>query len=96
MNEAISAKFRIIISKRVFRVAVNTYKSMSNVCYNCIVKKITETRPKNHFKNEQKSRDVAAKKELYSTSGVGEKLIIIVRIFINLLTTTPTNHTYTW
>ena len=27
-----------------------------------IVKKITETRPKKHFKNEQRSRDAAVKK----------------------------------
>ena len=36
--------------------------SLSNVCIYC--KKITETRPKKHLKNEQRSRDAAAKKEL--------------------------------
>ena len=52
-------------------------------------------RTKTHFKNEQRSRDAAAKKRA-NTSGVG-KIIIIVRIpiLIYLLTTTPTNHTYT-
>ena len=34
--------------------------------------KIAETRPKKHFKNEQRSKDAAAKKELYNTSGVGK------------------------
>ena len=42
---------------------------MSNVCY--IFKKITETRPKKHFKNEQRSKDAAAKKRP-NTSGVGK------------------------
>ena len=32
-------------------------------------KNITETRPKNHFKNEQRSRDAAANKRA-NTSGV--------------------------
>ena len=36
-----------------------------------IVKKITETRPKKHLKNEQRSRDAAAKKRA-NTSGVGK------------------------
>ena len=36
-----------------------------------IVKKITETRPKKHFKNEQRSRDAATKKRA-NTSGVGK------------------------
>ena len=44
--------------------------SMSNVCY-ILFKKITETRPKKHFKNEQKSKDVAAKKRP-NASGVGK------------------------
>ena len=34
-------------------------------------KKITETRPKKHFKNEQRSKDAAAKKRP-NTSGVGK------------------------
>ena len=34
-------------------------------------KKITEKRPKKHFKNEQRSRDAAAKKRA-NTSGVGK------------------------
>ena len=34
-------------------------------------KKITETRPKKHLKNEQRSRDAAAKKRA-NTSGVGK------------------------
>ena len=42
---------------------------MSNVCY--ILSKITETRPKKHLKNEQRSRDAAAKKRA-NTSGVGK------------------------
>ena len=41
--------------------------SMSNVAIYC--KKITETRPKKHFKNEQRSKDAAAKKRP-NTSGV--------------------------
>ena len=45
------------------------------------------------FKNEQRSKDAAAKKRP-NTSGVG-KLIIIMRIPIYLLITTPTSHTYT-
>ena len=44
--------------------------SMSNVCY-ILLKKITETRPKKHFKNEQKGKDAAAKKRP-NTSGVGK------------------------
>ena len=36
-----------------------------------IVKKITETRPKKHLKNEQRSKDAAAKKRP-NTSGVGK------------------------
>ena len=42
--------------------------SLSNVI---LLKKITETRPKKHFKNEQRSRDAAAKKRA-NTSGVGK------------------------
>ena len=42
---------------------------MSNVWF--ILKKITETRPKKHFKNEQRSNDGAAKKRP-NTSGVGK------------------------
>ena len=34
-------------------------------------KKIAETRPKKHFKNEQRSKDAAAKKRP-NTSGVGK------------------------
>ena len=45
------------------------------------------------FKNEQRSKDAAAKKRP-NTSGVG-KLIIIMRISIYLLITTLTSHTYT-
>ena len=44
------------------------------------------------FKNEQRSKDAAAKKRP-NTSGVG-KLIIIMRISI-YLHITPTSHTYT-
>ena len=43
--------------------------SLRNACIYC--KKITETRPKKHFKNEQRSGDAAAKKRA-NTSGVGE------------------------
>ena len=43
--------------------------SMSNVAIYC--KKITETRPKKHFKNEQRSKDAAAQKRP-NTSGVGK------------------------
>ena len=42
---------------------------MSNVAIYC--KKITETRPKKHLKNEQRSKDAAAKKRP-NTSGVGK------------------------
>ena len=63
------------------------------------------TRKKKHFKNEQRSRDAAAKKRA-NTSGVGKIInycediyisiyLYIVRISIYLLTTTPINHTYT-
>ena len=41
---------------------------MSNVAIYC--KKKKETRPKKHFKNEQRSKDAAAKKT--NTSGVGK------------------------
>ena len=43
--------------------------SMSNVAIHC--KKITETRPKKHLKNEQRSKDAAGKKRP-NTSGVGK------------------------
>ena len=42
---------------------------MSNVAIYC--KKITETRPKKHFKNEQRSKDASAKRRP-NTSGVGK------------------------
>ena len=45
--------------------------SMSNVAIFFYCKKITETRPKKHFKNEQRSKDAAAKKRP-NTSGVGK------------------------
>ena len=50
-------------------------------------------RPEKHLKNEQRSRDAAAKKELIQVEY--GKIIIIVRISIYLLTTTHTSHTYT-
>ena len=43
--------------------------SLSNVCIYC--KKITETRPKKHLKNEQRSRNAAAKKRA-NKGGVGK------------------------
>ena len=43
--------------------------SLSNVCLYC--KKITNKNEKT-IKNEERSRDAAAKKELYNTSGVGK------------------------
>ena len=49
---------------------------------------------KNLFKSEQRSRDAAAKKELIQVEY--RKVIIIMRIFIYFLTTTPTNHTNTF
>ena len=48
--------------------------------------KLTKTRMKKHFKNEQRSRDAAAKKRA-NTSGVG----IIVRIAIYI---PPYNNTH--
>ena len=51
-------------------------------------------RTKIHFLNEQRSREAAAKKELYNTSGVG--ISNIIRKSIYHLTTSPTNHTYTF
>ena len=54
--------------------------------------KITETRTKNIKKMTKEVGMLLPKKD--NTSGVG-KLIIIVRISIYHLTTTPTNHTYT-
>ena len=68
--------------------------SMSNVCFNYIVKKNNGNKTEKTFKNEPRSKDAAAKKDLYSTSGVG-KVNNIMRISIYLLTTTPTSHIYT-
>ena len=63
-------KIRIIQQTREARSARQLYSqdldfffndlecSLSKVCY--ILKKITKTRPKKHFKNEQRSRDAAA------------------------------------
>ena len=48
---------------------------------------------KKRFKNEQRSRDAAAKKRV-NTSRVVK--VIIMRISIYLLTTTPPNHIYTF
>ena len=42
-----------------------------SVTFAIFCKKITETRPKKHLKNEQRSRDTAAKKRT-NTSGVGK------------------------
>ena len=35
-------------------------------------KKITETRPKKHLKNEQRSKDAAAKKDLIQVEYIGK------------------------
>ena len=35
-------------------------------------KKITETRPKKHFKNEQRSKDATAKKDLIQVEYIGK------------------------
>ena len=49
---------------------------------------------KKHFKNEQRSRDAAAKKRA-NTSGVGKSNNYYEDIYIPPYTT-PTNHTYTF
>ena len=65
-----------------------TISNVSNVCYIIIVKKITETRPKKHFKNEQISRDAAAKKRA-NTKGAGKINNYCEDIYIP-----PYNNTY--
>ena len=61
------------VSKRRsnFRIRQFKEKRHYNIAANLTFKKITETRPKKHFKNEQRSKDAAAKKRP-NTSGVGK------------------------